>query len=213
MMTAHATPPQPRPARRRIQLAALALFLMMAIAAVGLFTLGGRAVQLSGQVATLTERQQQLTTELARLGNDKEKLDAELAALEQRRVQLQAEISVLNTTLGYVRKTDPQATAIAESRAGEIARVYIQVASDESAKLAETLSKQLRDAGFVVPRIERVRAVPRQPQLRYFSNDEKPQAERALAIVRRQLPNASVVFFTPYDTPSRMRANHLELWF
>jgi chromosome segregation ATPase len=193
----------------------MALLAMMAIAALVLFTIGGRAAQLNRQVTSLTAEQQQLSENLARLTGEREQLQKELAELEERRVQLQAEISVLNGTLGYIRKASPKTAEDAESRAQTVARarVYIQVESDQNARVADELSRQLQQAGFVVPRIERVKAVPRQPQIRYFSSESKAEAERVLAIVRRQLPNASVVLFTPYDTPAGTRGNHLELWF
>jgi septal ring factor EnvC (AmiA/AmiB activator) len=214
MTSSPAITPRSPQSKRRIQLAALALFAMMAIAALGLFMLGGRAVQLNQRVEGLSRQQEELSEELARLTKDKKTLETELAALEERRVQLQAEISVLNTTLGYVRKANPQATATAETRAEQITRVYIQVATDQSAQLAEAVARQLREAGFTVPRIERVRAVPRQPQIRYFNDDTKAAAERVLAVVKRLLPNTTLVLFTPYDTPtSNTRRNHIELWF
>ena len=212
-MTTGTIQPSPGSSRRRVQRAALALVLMMAIAAIGLVALGTRAVTLNTTVDRLTTRQEDLTAEIRRMENDRKTLEGELAALEERRVQLQAEIAVLNTTLGYVRKANPQATAAAETRAELIPRVYIQVASAENAKQAEALAGRLRQAGFVVPRIERVRAVPRQPQIRYFSADAKAQAERVLALVTRELPNATVVFFSPSDTPRASRPGHIELWF
>jgi cell division protein FtsB len=193
----------------------LTLLAMMAVAAIVLFTIGGRAVQLNRQVTSLTAEQQQLSEGLERLTGERERLQKELAELEERRVQLQAEITVLNGTLGYIRKASPKTAEDAESRAQTVARarVYIQVESDQSARVAETLSRQLQQAGFIVPRIERVKAVPRQPQIRYFSGESKAEAERVLAIVRRQLPNATVVLFTPYDTPAGTRRSHVELWF
>lgn len=209
------TAPRAPQSRRRIQLAALLLFAMMAIAAVVLFTLGGRAVQLDRRVTTLNAQQEQLSDNLDRLTGERERLQKELAELEERRVQLQAEISVLNGTLGYIRKASPKTAEDAESRAQTVARarVYIQVESDQNARVAETLSRQLQQVGFSVPRIERVKAVPRQPQIRYFSSDTRAEAERVLAVVKRSLPSASVVLFTPYDTPANTRRNHIELWF
>lgn len=207
------TQPPPPSSRRRVKIAALVLVVMMAVAGVGLLRVGNRAVELDQRVDTLSSREKELTNEIARLAEERKTLESDLAELEERRVQLQAEISVLNTTLGYVRKANPQATAVAESRAELISRVYIQVGSDTSVRRGEALATRLREAGFVVPRIERVRAVPRQPQVRYFSANDKAHAERVLALVKGELPGASIVLFTPADTPTKMRSSHIELWF
>ena len=93
-------------------------------------------------------------------------------------------------------------------------RVYIQVGTPESERRAPALTKILRDAGFVVPDdIEHVKALPRQPEMRYFRPDDADEAKRAAGALSKELPNIRVAPIAGYETSKRIRPGHLELWF
>lgn len=219
MTTPNPVAPSRSSGERRIQAIGGLLLLLMGVAAIAVLTLGWRAARLNRSVEELSQTRHALNEELTTLKvgvddsrSEFQKLEADTRKLDEQRVQLQAQVDLLNQTLATVKRSAPQQAAAAERSAQLRPRVYIQVASDDTAKEAEDLARQLRDAGYLVPRIERVRAVPRQPQIRYFDRGDAELANQILRIVSAMRPQATTVLFPGAD-PTRMREQHIEVWF
>ena len=95
-------------------------------------------------------------------------------------------------------------------------RIYIHVTTSENETRARAVARQLQQAGFIVPSIQRVAAVPSTPQLRYFRPADVKDAERAITVIRQQIPSLKAVEFENQDLTrktSAIRPRHLELWF
>ena len=78
-------------------------------------------------------------------------------------------------------------------------RIYIHVTTSENETRARAVARQLQQAGFIVPSIQRVAAVPSTPQLRYFRPADVKDAERAITVIRQQIPSLKAVEFENQD--------------
>lgn len=164
----------------------------------------------------LSDESAQLETlrrESAELEQQKAVLESQVEGLQDRNVALRADLTTQEATIGILGKLAPAATKQALSVAETTPRVYIQVSTPENEAVANTLRPRLEQAGFLIPRIERVAAVPRRPQVRYFRAEDQASAQRVGALIRSQLPDVEVVSFEDVGRRSRTQLRHLELWF
>jgi cell division protein FtsB len=204
---------------QRIKRTAALLLLVMGGSAVAVLMLGWRAAGLNRDVAKLARERATVAAEVEQLKSQATSVSREIQnledgnrKLEEQRVQLRAEVDVLNQTLSNLKESVPKQAYAAERNAQLRPRVYIQVVSDDNARVAEDLSKRLRQAGYLVPRTERVRAVPRQAQVRYFDRADAELANEVLKIVQSFRPDGTAVLLTGYDS-TKMRERHIEVWF
>jgi hypothetical protein len=212
---------------RRIRLAALVQVAVIVV-------IGALTVYLSAQIADLsrqrvklrrqlTDESTQLTSlqaqhdrlakELDELATQKETLQKQIQALQDRNLALRADLTTNEAAVNILQATQPAATKRAFAVAEETPRVYIQVATVDNERIANGLRRSLEGAGFLVPRVERVPAVPRSAEVRYFRPVDQPDARRLWEIVKRTLPDVKLVLFDEGRKASVMRPHHMELWF
>jgi hypothetical protein len=196
--------------------------------------IGALTLYLSAQIAalsrqradlrrTLTRESEQLTQVRAEhdtlegqkqaLEKQKATLEKQIQALQDRNLALRADLTTSEAAVNILQSTQPTATRRAFAVAEETPRVYIQVATVADERVANGLREGLENAGFLVPRVERVAAVPRRAEVRYFRPADEQSARRLLDVVRQRLPDAQLVLFANGDKAALMRPHHLELWF
>jgi cell division protein FtsB len=172
---------------------------------------------LRAETASLQVGRETLQTEKRALEAERDRLRSEVARLNADRSLLSASVRTLSSGSDRAVEAVESAAAATAERGPLSPRVYVHVASEASAQRAGTLVKNLEDAGFIVPSVERVRAVPAKPQLRFFSAGDKKTAQHAFDIVRRVIPGLELRSFEPSDVPGvrrqALRPGHLELWF
>lgn len=162
------------------------------------------------QTATRVEM---LRAEASALERQKATLDTQVKALADRNLALRADLVVNDATLDILHKTDPALTARAMAKAELDPRLYIQVATPENEALANRLRPRLVQAGFLVPRVERLPSIPRTPQVRYFRAEDEAYARTVVSLVAGALPGVEIASFIDAPASARMRPHHLELWF
>jgi hypothetical protein len=227
-MSGSATSPrQPEPVSRRIR--TLALVQLGVVVVIGALT-----VYLTVEITSLARQRVQLRTSLDReaaaveaarieratlareakdLQAQKATLQLQIEGLQERNLALRADLTTSEAAVGLLEKAAPDATRRAFAQAEATPRVYIQVATPANEAVANRLRPRLVHAGYLVPRVERVAAVPRQAQVRYFRPADRDDAERLLGIVKGALPEASLVLFGEGRKAGTMRPRHLEIWF
>lgn len=204
-------------ARRKVMLTAVALIIVMAAAAAGVAALWWRVNGLRSEQAQLekqlSDEKQTLETQRASV----QALQTEIAELEQKRLMLKVQNDAWAALHRQVEAANPTAAAAAEKRADDQfrvnPRVYMQASNDAEYELAKKLTGRLREAGFTVPDIERVKVGPRQTQVRYFRPQDADDARRVVELIKPDAPNATAVVIPGYSESARMRPGHLELWF
>jgi hypothetical protein len=178
----------------------------------------------------LQRRAEEMRMEIRSLEGRRAELDADIKTkaaavneLTRQRELLSATLRELNATLGRIQK-DPDQTRKATEAAIVAAanygvrpqaipsRVYVQVGSESSRERAKQVTAALQGAGFLVPGIERVSKMPSSPELRYFRQGDKPDADRALAVIGAQVPGLKARLVPGYENSTAIRARHLELW-
>jgi hypothetical protein len=167
----------------------------------------------SAQLTSVREEHDRLVKEREALVEQKAKLQSQIQALQDRNLALRADLTTSQAAVNILEATQPTATKRAFAVAEETPRVYIQVATVENERIANGMRKGIQDAGFLVPKVERVAAVPRAAEVRYFRPADEQAARRLLAVVRRTLPDAKLVLFAEGTKADVMRAHHMELWF
>jgi hypothetical protein len=191
----------------------------------------GSVVFLGRQIRPLLAQREQLQGDLVELRNaitasqgrletvkaEVDRLEAERAQLESANETLQADKGVLSRSIvdldsgGRAQQVVEAAVAAVDNPEKISPRMYVHVATEEHYEVARALPDLLQRAGFIVPSIERVAAVPTVPQLRYFRGEDADLARKATDIVRELVPQVEARLF---DGPSgRTRPRHLELWF
>lgn len=118
--------------------------------------------------------------------------------------------------LARAEQRDPQLkTQVEESFRTIPARVYFHISKDEQRSDARSLAAQLIDklgSDFVVPGIER-KPGPKKSELRFFRSSERADAERVQQTLRQLGVNVELVDLSSrYETSTRIRPRHLELW-
>jgi hypothetical protein len=217
----------PDPVSRRIR--TLALVQLGVVAAIGASTLF-----LTAQITSLARQRADLRATLERestaleaakgerarverearaLQAQKEQLQQQVEALQDRNLALRADLTTSEAAVSLLERAAPEATRRAFSQAAATPRVYMQVATPENEAVANRLRPVLSRAGYLVPRVERVPAVPRRPQVRYFSPGDENDASRLLALVKGALPEATLVLFGEGRKAGAMRPHHFEIWF
>jgi septal ring factor EnvC (AmiA/AmiB activator) len=204
---------RPKPVYR-FAIAGALLIAAMVAATVGVARLGVRVNQLRNEAARL---ETDLDRERAVVQQQRETLQKEIASLEERRLQLRAENDQLAEVNRQLRAVNPAAAAATERRLESQQRlnprVYLQVADDKDLPVAARVTAALRKAGFTVPEIERVKAGPRQPQVRYFRAEDADEAKRVVQTVKNDVPNITLQSVSGDETSTRIRPGHLEIWF
>jgi len=160
-----------------------------------------------------SSRVETLRAETSALEHQKATLDTQIKALSDRNLALRADLVVNDATLDILQKRDPALTARALATAVLEPRLYIQVATPENEALANRLRPRLVQAGFLVPRVERLPAIPRKPQVRYFRTEDEAYARKVASLIAGDLPEVQVASFIDAPASARMRPHHLELWF
>jgi hypothetical protein len=118
------------------------------------------------------------------------------------REQLQERISQLE------RELSPRASA-----APAIApRVYLHIAREEQRERAREIANVLRAASVAVPGIELRENSPANSELRYFRTIDRVEAEGLAATVQGVHPDVAARYVPGYETSTRMRPRHFELW-
>ena len=158
-------------------------------------------------------RVETLRAETGALERQKATLDAQVKALADRNLALRADLVVNDATLDILQKKDPALTARAIATAELEPRLYIQVATPENEALANRLRPKLVQAGFLVPRVERLPSIPRTPQVRYFRAEDEAYARKVVSLIAGSLPGVEIASFIDAPASARMRPHHLELWF
>jgi cell division protein FtsB len=167
----------------------------------------------NAELQDVSNRVRTLREEISALEQQKATLDAQVKALSDRNLALRADLVVNDATLEILQKRDPGLTARAIATAELRPRLYIQVATAENEALANRLRPKLEQAGFLVPRVERLPSMPRTPQVRYFHAEDEAYAQRVVNLIAGDLPGVQVASFTSAPASARMRPHHLELWF
>jgi len=202
---------------RKFVLTAVVLLIVMATAAAGVGALWWRVNGLRTEQAQLEARLQEGKQTLQTQEAELQKRQAEVAELEQKRLMLKVQNDAWAALHKQVEAANPKTAAAAEQRADDQARinprVYMQASNDAEYELAKKLTSRLRDAGFTVPDIERVKVGPRQTQVRYFRPQDADDARRVVELIKPEAPNATAVVIPGYSESARMRPGHLELWF
>lgn len=130
----------------------------------------------------------------------------------------QARLTQIQAPAGTTVATPATAPAALIARLDQAAlpvRVYIQTPTNAERTAAEQAASRLREAGVVVPGIERVGAAksPRQNQVRYCAEKVSPDVlMRVRTVVAGWQPPPT---FVPMDQRlcGNVRVNHFELWF
>jgi hypothetical protein len=99
-------------------------------------------------------------------------------------------------------------------------RVYIQISEESQRQIAKTLQATLLNENFIAPGVENVGRkgnmyIPSQTEVRYYREDELPDAQRLISIIKSQntgLPINEVPQKVP-GTGRGTRPGHYEIWF
>ena len=149
------------------------------------------------------------------------------AALASRDEALRAKVEAEATRIAYTRESDEQSKLLARAKKidpslGQVLRaeaavaaatVYIQIQSDDQKTAAVQLQQAAIKQQIKAPGIERVRAGPKVPELRYFRPDDAQEAQDAARWMRGLdgLADLSVKLVPmPGD---RVKARQMELWY
>jgi hypothetical protein len=113
-----------------------------------------------------------------------------------------------------VERSAPAAAAPGPITAtGAKPRVYIQVRTGADTAKLDTLKRALAQAGFDVPKEQVLDTGPTSNELRYFRNDDRAAAEKAVRVLQQA---ADVVAHMEYvsglEESRTVRRQHLELW-
>ena len=91
-------------------------------------------------------------------------------------------------------------------------RVDIQIRSQEQRAQAQGLADPLKAAGFVVPAIQNVAVGTNSTEVRYFRKTDETGAKRILDVLTGNKVTAKPVLVQGYETSTRIRDAHFELW-
>ena len=92
-------------------------------------------------------------------------------------------------------------------------RLYIQVATPENEALANRLRPRLVQAGFLVPRVERLPRCRASHRCGTSDAEDEAYARKVASLIAGDLPAVQVASFIDAPASARMRPHHLELWF
>jgi hypothetical protein len=95
--------------------------------------------------------------------------------------------------------------------ANQAPSVYLQIARDEQRADAGDLRANLRAAGFAVPGIELVSHGTVNTYIRYFSPDDKPQADKILGLMKNMGFDAAEQDFTASGR-GKIPSGQMEVW-
>jgi cell division protein FtsB len=221
-MAVTAPDPSPLSAETLKRIRRIAGFQIAAMVVIGVLTafLAVQITQLSKQRADLrddlsaeSKRLETLQAETGELTRKRAELEESIKTLQDRNLSLRADLTRQDATVGILERLDPAATNRAVSLADKTPRLYIQVATPDNEKLAQTLRSRLERAGFLVPRVERLPTTSKSLQVRYFRTEDAADAQKIVDLIRAELPGVAAVSFAAANPNSRMRPRHLELWF
>jgi hypothetical protein len=96
----------------------------------------------------------------------------------------------------------------------EPARLWIQVRTEEQMKLLENLAEWLKPFGLIkIEPIQLVKDGPKQTKLRFFSKQDKDQAENLLKTLTKIFPKLELQDLSDqYGDMGWLQAGHYELW-
>ena len=178
--------------------------------------------ELKGEIKTATAQLGAVKTELQALESQRKTLQDDIAKLKSDNRMLETDRNVLSKSLldsgGGGRTQAIVEAAVSGIRDPEqiSPRIYVHVTTTENEKRAREVARELQQAGFIVPSIQRVTAVPSTPQLRYFRPADLKDAQRAISAIGERITGIKAVEFRDPDLtrkPTAMRPRHLELWF
>jgi cell division protein FtsB len=172
---------------------------------------------LRAETVALESQREALGAQTRSLAAERDQLNTEIARLNADRAVLSASMRTLSAGSDRAVSVVESAVAARADRRPLSPRVYVHVASEPSAERAGAVVRDLEQAGFIVPSVQRVRAVPSNPQLRFFSTEDKDVAQKAFDIIKTAVPRLELRSFDERDTPGTrrqaLRPGHLELWF
>jgi hypothetical protein len=133
------------------------------------------------------------------------------SAVQQAKVNAAAEVIDIQKPPAQGNKTDQTSLP---------PRVYIQIAAESQRQFAKSLQASLRNENFIAPGIENVGKrvnirIPGITEIRYYKDEEKPEAVRLVALLKNLKPGLQV-----NETPQKItgdesgvRPRHYEIWF
>ena len=135
------------------------------------------------------------------------KADAEAArftftrtALDQDKLLDRAKI--LDPTLGAALRAEPASPTL-----------FIQIQSEDQRALAAEMQQQAAQQRIKAPGVERVRAGPRVPELRYFRPEDALEAQEAATWLARQTALAGLLTKLVVLPADRIKPRQMELWY
>ena len=185
----------------------------LAVAALGFAGLGEyrrRDAESSREVATQAAEQARAAASAAEAS--REVALAAKAKAEAVRVTYNREAEEQNKLLERAKLLDP---SLGQALRAEVtsATVFIQIQSDDQ-KAAATLVQQVAlKQQIKAPGIERVRAGPKVPELRYFRPDDAEEAQYAARWLRGQDGLAELAVKLVPVPGERVKARQMELWY
>jgi hypothetical protein len=94
------------------------------------------------------------------------------------------------------------------------ARVYIQIETKDQWDKANSIKVELEKQGYIVPKFEVVGfRAPRANEVRYYLKDDEKNLERLVGLLKGLQLEVKTVHFQGYETSSKLRPGHYELWF
>lgn len=148
--------------------------------------------------------------EYLRLKKEKEKLDTIQNPTEDQLIKKQ-EIN---------EKIDQKEAPLVSSYSNLSPRVYIQISAESQRPIAKSLQEILVNENFLVPGIENIGKkgnvyVPSKTEVRYYREEELPDALRLISIIKSQNPGLQINE-VPQKVPGSgrgTRPGHFEIWF
>ena len=183
---------------------------VVAVVFAGLGEYRRRDAENSREVATVAAEQARAAASAAEAS--REVALAAKAKAEAARVTYNRESEEQNKLLERAKLLDPSLGQALRAEATS-ATVFIQIQSDDQ-KAAATLVQQVAlKQQIKAPGIERVRAGPKVPELRYFRPDDAPEAQAAAQWMRGQDGLAELAVKLVPVPGERVKARQMELWY
>ena len=156
----------------------------------------------------------------------KQAVAAASAALASRDEALLAKVEAEATRIAYSRESDEQSKLLARAKkidpslgqalpaaATALPTLYIQIQSDDQKPWANQLRQAAAARQINAPGIERVRAGPRLPELRFFREDDRSVALATAGWLKAQDGLGSLVINLVPGLGDRAKAGQMELWY
>lgn len=147
------------------------------------------------------------------------------AALASRDEALRAKVEAEATRIAYTRESDEQSKLLARAKkidpslgqalpaAAALPTLYIQIQSDDQKPWANQLRQAAAARQLKAPGIERVRAGPRLPELRFFREEDRQVALETASWLKAQDGLGSLVTNLVAGLGDRAKAGQMELWY